>query len=351
MKLYTGYQWLLIDAASQYGLDKLTFEKRIEWAERNINNLESEIPNADEKTRPLYQKAILAIRKAQQGLPTGHLVSVDASCSGIQIMSSCTGCCDGARATGLVDPDRRADAYTDTTDEMNYVLGGKVAVDRKDAKKAVMTSFYASKATPRAIFGEATAELKAFYMAIQKVAPGAWDLLQVLLNSWNPWALQHAWKLPDGFDAVVKVMVKKEARIEVQELGGASFTYVFTENEGTEKGLSNVANVVHSMDAYVLREMHRRCNYDKDQVNQALITVGIELDLRKNGKQQTNRITKSKIEYYIEQYERSTLASSVIIPYLNTESVSRMSVEHLMMLKTMMEGMLQYKPFPLVTVH
>jgi DNA-directed RNA polymerase len=37
---YTGWQWLLIDAATQYGLDKLTFEERMAWTQEHLDDLE-----------------------------------------------------------------------------------------------------------------------------------------------------------------------------------------------------------------------------------------------------------------------------------------------------------------------
>jgi DNA-directed RNA polymerase len=137
MKNFTGFEWLLIDAANQRGHDKLTFEQRIEWATDNLAFLES-FTNVAE-TRPLYIKAVMAIRKAQQGIPTGHMVGVDSVCSGIQIMSVLTGCVAGATATGCVDPDVRADAYNAMTEAMGKILGNPVAVSRKDAKDATMT--------------------------------------------------------------------------------------------------------------------------------------------------------------------------------------------------------------------
>jgi hypothetical protein len=112
------------------------------------------------------------------------------------------------------------------------------------------------------------------------VAPGAWELLQDLLGSWQPHALMHAWKLPDGFDARIKVMEKQETRIEVDELDHATFTYEYYENVGSKSGLSNVANVVHSVDAYVLRCIHRRCNYDRTMVEKAKHILRAEVDRR-----------------------------------------------------------------------
>lgn len=241
MKRFSGYEWLLIDAANQYGHDKMVFEDRIKWATEQVecDTWGAHVDTADKK--PLYLKAVMAIRKAQQGIPTGHMVGVDACCSGIQIMSVITGCVEGARATGLINPEERADAYTTVTKAMEAELGSAVNIPRSDAKDATMHSFYGSKASPKKIFGEDTPELNAFYVAAQKVAPGAWELLQDLLASWQPYALSHAWKLPDGYDAYVKVMTKKEARIEVDELDHATFTYEFYENEGQRNGLSNVA--------------------------------------------------------------------------------------------------------------
>lgn len=242
MNLFTGFQYLLIDAANQFGLDKLLFEERIQWGMDNLANLEALADQAEAKTKPLYVKAVQAIRKAQAGIPTGHLVGFDASCSGIQVMSALTGCYSGAHATGLVDPNVRADAYTAVTSAMNEVLGGVgIKISRAKAKEATMTSFYGSKAKPIEIFGEGTPELAAFYAAATVVAPGAWGLLQDLLASWQPYALKHEWQLPDGYEAKVKVMNKIETRIEVDELDHATFTYQYYVNEGSDKGLSNAA--------------------------------------------------------------------------------------------------------------
>lgn len=354
MQLFTGFQWLLIDVANQYGHDKLTFEGRLAWAEHELENLEGHAEYAD--TKPLYIKAVMAIRKAQAGLPTGHLVGVDAVCSGIQIMSALTGCEAGATATGLIDPDVRADAYTTVTDAMNIELGGTLNVSRGDAKDAVMTTMYGSKAKPKEIFGEDTSEYAAFYVAIQKIAPGAWELLQDLLASWQPYALQHAWKLPDGFDARVKVMKKIEApdprsRIEVDELNHASFTYEFFVNEGKKNGLSNVANVVHSVDAYVLREMHRRCNYDAALIDRARERLALEILKRLLDHDREVTEPEGKVAYYVEQFKRSSMASAVILPYLDQVSIQSLPQELLEALGTIVQSMLNHKPFELVTVH
>lgn len=357
MKTFTPFEYVLIDIANAFGLDKLLFEDRIQWVKDNIHQLESLASQSD--SEPLYMKGVLALRKIQKGLPTGHLIGFDASCSGIQVMSALTGCVAGATATGLVDPNVRADAYTQCTDVMNQILGGGVTTSRKDAKSALMTSFYGSKKQPKNIFGDGTPELAAFYQAAQTVAPGAWDLLQELLDSWQEYALVHAWKLPDGFDARVKVMDKVSARIEVDELDHATFTYEFYENIGVPKGhvrsKSNAANVVHSVDAFVLREIHRRCNYDALTLHfayEALMQEKYDRDANQRPDCVSVNIQGTDLEYYINQFNRSGMASAVILPYLlEDEACWFLSDAHLDRLIAMCERMKERKPFEVVTIH
>jgi hypothetical protein len=353
MVCFTGWQYLLIDAANTFGLDKLLFEERIEWAEKHLDKLEEMVINAE--TKPLFYKAVQAIRKAQKGLPSGHLVGLDACNSGVQIMSALTGCVAGATATGLVDPAVRADAYSKTTEVMNEILhhqGISLDVPRDDAKAALMTSFYGSKKTPEDIFGKDTPELMAFHQAAMTVAPGAWELLQDLLASWQPFALYHSWKMPDGYDVKVKVMKKKETRIEVDELDHATFTYQYFENQGERRGLSNAANVVHSVDAYVLRSIHRRCNYDRAVAIDAQAAILDELELRYQG--YTNQVTDAhgKLAYYLQQYERSDMVDVTIMPYIKDgHDTQYLSTLHLEKLSNIIFTMLDYKPFPVIAIH
>lgn len=348
MNTYTGFEYLLIDVANHFGMDKELFEDRIRWGRWNLNDLESLTPQAESPL--LFAKAVMAIRKAQLKLPTGHLVAMDACCSGLQIMSAITGCISGARSTGLVDPNRRADAYTEQTSRMQGILGGNFSVSRKDAKAALMTSFYGSKEQPKLIFGEDTAELAAFYQACQEMAPGAFTLLQELLDSWQPYALVHAWTLPDGFDARVKVMQKEETRIEVDELDHASFTYEYYVNQGSKKGLANVANVVHSIDAFILREMVRRCNHQGIDLEGIESWLTAELMERNFGCKQPEP-TSEEVNYFVEQWERSGQPTAAILPWLSSETVGALPHDLLIQIKHLVVTMQRYRAFPVITIH
>lgn len=352
-KRFTGWEYLLIDAGIHVGLDKKLFEERIEWATQNLEQLEDFIDEADDKER--YTKAVMAIRKAQAGKPMGHRVGLDASSSGIQVMSALTGCYAGAQASGLVDPDRRANAYQDVTDELNRLLGeigSSMVVSNADAKAAVMTVLYGSRAEPKRVFGEDTEELAMFYQAVQTVAPGAFKLLQELLSAWQPFAPKHSWIMPDGFHVEKKVWDKQEARIEVDELDHSTFSYEWYENTGQEQGLSLAADVAHATDSYLLRSVLRRCNYDVEQTKNAHSSVANELWLRGTGEvvQETKDIPEV-IQYYMERYEATNVADVVIIPYLNIDDVGFLSDSHLEKLSKILTDMLSHKSFPVLCIH
>lgn len=352
MQTFTAFEYLCIDAANHLGLDKELFQVRIDYIINRINDLEDLADEAPAKTRPLYLKAVQAIRDAQHGRPVGHPVGFDAICSGIQILSALSGCEKGADATGLVDPDRRADAYTDVTTAMGQVMQGEFIVDRREVKEATMTACYGSKAVPEEIFGEDTPELAAFYEGAMRVAPGAFTLLQELKETWQPFALKHSWVLPDNFHVHVKVMEDMESRIEVDELDHASFTYYFKDNVGKEQGVSNVANVTHSVDAYLLRCLIRRCDYDRPLALEAKELIDNELTARACGLEGlAPHEAPEPLRTYLERYEATRMADVVILPYLSGESIGYLSHDHLCRLQDVVAGMLAYRPFHVLSVH
>lgn len=352
MKTFSAFEWLLIDIGTQFGLDKEVFEKRLEWAKENIYSLEAIGDKAQWKEKPLYIKAVMALRKVQKGLPTGHMIGCDSTASGVQIMSAITGCHAGALATGLIDPEVRADVYTSSTAVMNETLNKKglsVKVDRPNMKDCVMHSFYGGTNTPTTIFGKDSEELECFYQTMEKVAPGAWELRKDLLEAWQPYALSHEWQLPDGFEAKVKVMQQVTTaggnlpRIEIDELDHYQFGYTYYENKGSKKGLSLVSNCIHSIDGYIVRTMHRKCNYDATVVRAAYVAICNAI-----GKPKSN--PTDKVKYYITQYERSSIADVVILPWIKGDATA-LSDKHLEKLKVLCEQMLLHKPFPIVTIH
>lgn len=269
MQTFSGKQYLLIDAANAYGLDKETYDVRLAWARENMNELEKFIPEADDSI--MYAKAVLTIRAVQRGEETGHLVGLDATTSGIQFMSAMTGCERGATWTNLIDPSKRYDCYTEAFNSMMKELDGiECSITRKEAKSALMYAFYGSEAEPKSIFGEDSLELEEFHKMMARDLPGAYELMTELKAMWNPNALSHSWRLPCDSVITITTIEKKKAKIEVDELEHHKFTYEYKSNETKKKGVSLVACTVHSIDGYMARELQSRCNHNKEHLNAAL---------------------------------------------------------------------------------
>lgn len=266
MQKYTGLDYLKIDIANQYGWDKIEWLDRIAW----VNNTEAAFPSdldskIDEASDPLlYIKAVNALRATNRDEATGFIMGLDATASGLQIMAVMSGCKQTAKNVNLTDTGKREDVYGMVADEMNRLPG--ITVDRKLIKKPVMTTFYGSKAQPKNLFGEDSPELDAFYHVLEKELPGAMGLMEDMQSCWNPDVLEHQWTLPDGHVVVAKVMHAVDKRIEVDELDGATFTHRAYINAPDDHGISLAANIIHSIDGYIVREMVRKAHYQGFQL-------------------------------------------------------------------------------------
>lgn len=352
MKTYTGFDFICIDVANQAGLDKKLFEQRVQWVKDNFNQLM--LLDTPKKERPLYVKAVMALRDACKGIATGHLVGLDATCSGMSIMSVLTKCYNGCLATNLIDPDKRNDAYTMVTTAASVLLEGELIISRDDAKQATMTALYGSQKEPKNIFGEDTPELDAFYGGLSEIAPLAVELLGDLRMAWQAFALQHQWVLPDNFHAIVKVMQKIEGeRVEVDELDHSTFTYDYYVNAGTKADLKLVANVTHSFDAYLLRSMDRRCNYDAMTVASAMRILDNEWSARlykKTTEQNLEDVTEPA-HVYMQRWDACRVPDVVILPHLTIDNVRYMADEHIEQLSNIINTMVAWPSFEIVTVH
>ena len=112
-------------------------------------------------------------------------------------------------------------------------------------------------------------------------------------------------------------------------------------------------NVVHSVDAYILRSIQRRCNYDHVTIKHAaglIEMVLLERLLCAPATYEGSEIHAS-VSYYVEQYARSGMADITIIPYLNRKTMWQLSNKHLGELATIVNHMLTYEPFEVITVH
>ena len=96
MMQFTGAQYLKMDVASKFGLDKENWDVRLAWFHEHEHELESLVSQAGEQAG--FLAGAMAYRKAKSGKATGYTISLDATSSGIQILAALSGCEKSARA-------------------------------------------------------------------------------------------------------------------------------------------------------------------------------------------------------------------------------------------------------------
>lgn len=344
MRKFTGKQYLMIDIANSFGLDKETWDTRLQWFESNEKDILADpfqwMQRAEEPAQ--FLAGVHAYEKSLYGHRTGYLCGLDATASGIQILSLLAGCPQSASTCNLINTGRREDAYTNMHVHMDKLLGGKNQYTRKAVKAAGMTHFYGSKAEPRAAFGEDTPQLAAFYQTIQDLLPGADVLNHDLLGLWQPTALSHDWTLPDGFDVKVKVMVSVDRQIEFL---GTVHTVTQRVNASKESGLSMGANIVHSIDGMIVREMGRRCDFDADKLTQVHLMLHAEV-----GNKSTLRGKDLELLRLLECVDSTGFMSLVITEYLDQNNLGHLTPAHRQQLIQLIES-LPAKPFRLIAIH
>jgi len=255
MQQFTGTQYLKIDIANCFGLDKLTWKDRLYWFDNNEPVLEEQGELA--KHPILYRKAVRAMRTVQKGNPTNHIMGLDATASGLQIMAALSGCHASASTVNLINTGQRESVYDWVAQYMNQAQG--MNVTEKTVKTPTMTVFYGSTAQPKKVFGEGEA-LKAFYSALKEHLPGAYELMGLFQRNWQSRATIHQWTLPDGHVARVPVLQTIEKNLEIDEFEHMRFAYRAQIIAPKLKGKSLAANIVHSIDGWIVRQMVQAAN-------------------------------------------------------------------------------------------
>lgn len=134
MDHFSPLEYLQIDVASAYGLDRADWSERLSWFDQNKHQLGSIVNKAKEPA--LFFAAAEAYATTVRGQPTGHMVSLDATASGIQILSLLAGDQSAARHCNVLNTGHREDAYTNIDSLMREVTEF-AHVERKDSKFAL----------------------------------------------------------------------------------------------------------------------------------------------------------------------------------------------------------------------
>lgn len=340
MLKFSGAEYLMMDIAARFGadMDKAEWDVRLKWFNQNKTKLRELVPQAEEPAS--FLAGVIAYEKALKGEPTGYTIQLDASASGMQILALLSGCKKSAQLCNIVNNGKRNDAYTLIYDALKKLVSSQGMVTRKQAKIAVMTSLYGSKQEPKNIFGDETPELAAFYTTMKSEAPGAWQLNEDIIGLWQPEATVNEYPLPDGFEVKLKVIktIQEEVFMDGQK-------YLITKhvNEATEFGVSLGANVVHSIDGMIVREIVGRCNYDHDHISSLVKATVLGSS--------TTRGKDIKLMRLLELARNSMFYSVRLFNYMDTDNMGLLSQEELLHVRSTMNAMLQHKPFEVLTIH
>ena len=339
---FTPMQYLMIDIANSYGVDGLDREDwsvRLDWFQRHENHLDRMVPDA--KSPALMYAGIQAYKKALKGEAIGYPVSLDATASGIQFLAVLTNCRTSALQCNVVDSGHREDAYTNHYAVMNQRMGDVAKIERDVTKYGTMTAFYTSKQVPEEIFGEGTPLLECFYETIKELFPLAWELNEAMMDTWQSDKLSHDWIMPDNYHVKVKVMGKQKHMVNFDNTPQEVVVY---KNMPQASGRSNGANMVHSVDAFAVREITARCMYDPEHINMLRMFVS---DPNNKGGKSRKRSQDQKVMELWDLYKKSGYLSVRILGFLDPMNMGLVDINKI----RSMLATLPSRPFQLLITH
>ena len=327
----TGMQFLMAEVACKY--DK-TLEKKT-WDERlaAFQTLDFKNPKTfSSASNPIGMRAaFLGYKETLAGLPSGYMISLDATSSGLQLLSLLVSCPDSWSLCGGDDTHCKS-AYTAIYDAMG--VGNKLTV--KQVKNAIMTAFYGSTSIPERTFGD---DIDVFYDTMEDMAPGAWQLNLDLQALWGRVkGGDYAWVLPDNFHACVETKVAEQQPFTLLGKDLEITKYVDGRPE-FHKGLG--PNLIHSIDALVVREMGRRCMFSPTKIIQILELIKQKKTHGTGGK------SGPMVQILWNWFKETGFLSTRIFDYLYEDTMGYVDHGHILDLI----ASLPEKPFRIITNH
>ncbi len=337
MQEFTPKQYLKIDIANSRGLDKKNWDERLAWFDANEPNLLSQLAEAENPA--MYYAGVKAWEDVKAGRPTGYPISLDATSSGIQILSVLTGDRHAAVISNVVNAGKRSNAYQVLYESMLKRTGGELQLPYTVIKNAIMTAFYGSKKVPKDVFGEGKM-LGTFFETLEEETPFVWELNKAFLKIWNPNMLSYDWVLPDNFHAHIKVT--DHVQEDVQFMGQEVATFR-KENMPTETGRSIGANVTHSLDGLIVRELLRRCSYEP-RLKERVVSI---INEGPSPLPDVDSKDYKMVETLWDLYKQSGFLSARILEHLDTDSIDLVDTD---VIQDLVDSMPE-KPFKIIPVH
>ena len=184
---------------------------------------------------------------------------------------------------------------------------------------------------------------------MNEMMPYAWELNQACLDLWNPKAFSYDWVMPDNFHVHVKVMQPEK---EVIHFMDTPYEISYMVNKPTKEGRSISANMVHSIDGLIVREMQRRCNYNPKTVE--TVKFALEYALQNIRTYQQNKDKDSPrlmmLNTLLDLAKKTGYLSARILDYVRLETVGFMNLYQIQSVYELIQSMPK-KPFEIITIH
>ena len=342
---FTGKEYLKIDIAGLFGLDKKNWDERLAWFNAHEQELESLTEQADE--RNCYIAAVNAWRDVQNGKAIGYPINLDATASGCQVLALLTGDIKSATRVNLVNTGKREDLYTYIYDKMKEVAPVSANITRDKVKKAIMTSLYGSEAKPREVFGEDN--VATFEQVMNQELPAVWRLNNQLQNNWDSTKTVYSWIMPDNFhvDAHVINKVAYEAKCM-----GEDIAFLKKVEGCSEHGRFLSANLAHSVDGFINREITMRCNFSIEYKQYLKKLINLNTVFSENADSDYNQSKDSlkKFKVLWKCYQKSGFLSVRILQYVSVDALRLVGVNGINALKDLVDT-LPEKTFEVFAIH
>lgn len=247
MKQFNSKQYVAIAVANAKGLDKKTWDERIQWVKDNYLVLEQLEPTDSDKF--LYRKAVKALRDSDMGKEIRYIMDLDCTNSGVQIMA-----CLAKNSVSAINSNVLGASRNDVYGKIMEGIGD-AGLTRKQVKEATIPALYGSVAEPKKLLGDGTPEYHAFQKGLSSAVPALKFLSKVCRMAWRDNITHYGWTLPDGAEVRIPNLGITKMRVELEN---TSFVYQYKSLECNDNYIPLLVNIIHSVDGWIAREMVRK---------------------------------------------------------------------------------------------
>jgi len=237
------------------GLDKVNDLAKLRWFNENSTQLDKVVW----KEKHTAKAILTALKQIEQTGMSNIPVELDSTNSQLQMVAVLTGDLQTAKTCNVVpDGEDIADAYGILATIMQQI-SGKIFT-RDDVKYAMMVAGYGGgKDVVIAELVDAmdndydVQEVYGIFLeAMDFLSPTSRILKETFDNIWNPSWKEVTWTLPDGFVACYKPV---ETMTLTLRPFGINMECLATVNNPIDFSTALYVNIIHSVDAYVARQM------------------------------------------------------------------------------------------------